>query len=115
MQWQVIFYDDDAGNEPVRAFILLQGDKAIAEILHVFKLLRQFNVELGMPYVRKIGKSGIRELRIKHSSDIYRIFFFACTGRKFVLLHAIQKKSDKIPETDKDLAIQRMNDYIQRS
>ncbi len=112
MEWQVDFYVDEAGNEPVKDFILSQRDKAIAEILHVFKLLRQFNVQLGMPYVRKIDKSGIRELRIKHSSDIYRIFFFAHTGRRFVLLHAIQKKGDKIPETDKSLAIQRMNDCI---
>jgi phage-related protein len=66
---------------------------------------------LGMPYVRKINKSGIRELRIKHGSDIYRIFFFAHTGQKFILLHAIVKKENKISEVDRNLAIQRMNNY----
>jgi len=111
MDWHVIFYRDNEGNEPVKDFILSQSDGAIAEILHVLKLLRQFNITLGMPYVRKIDKSGVRELRIKHGSDIYRIFFFACTGRRFVLLHATLKKEDKIPESDKTLAIQRMNDY----
>ncbi len=114
MDWHVIFYSDNEGNEPVKNFVLSQSDGAIAEILHVLKLLRQFNIALGMPYVRKIDKSGIRELRIKHGSDIYRIFFFACTGRRFVLLHAILKKEDKIPESDKKLAIQRMNDYQSR-
>jgi len=115
MNWQVCFYIDEEGNEPVKDFILGQTDGAIAEILHVLKLLRQVNISLGMPYVRKIDKSGIRELRIKHGSDIYRIFFFAHTGRKFVLLHAILKKEDKIPENDKHLAIRRMNDYRSRS
>lgn len=114
MDWQVIFYIDEEGNEPVKDFILEQPDGAIAEILHVFKLLRQFNITLGMPYVRKIDKSGIRELRIKHGSDTYRIFFFAYTGRKFILLHAILKKEEKIAESDKKLAIQRMNDYKSR-
>jgi len=114
MDWQVIFYIDEEGNEPVKDFILEQPDGAIAEILHVFKLLRQFNIALGMPYVRKIDKSAIRELRIKHGSDIYRIFFFAYTGRKFILLHAILKKEDKIPESDKKLAIQRIDDYKSR-
>ncbi|MBA7649098.1 hypothetical protein ES703_56892 [subsurface metagenome] len=85
-----------------------------AEILHVFKLLRLFDIELREPYVKKINKSGIRALRIKHGSDIYRILFFAHTGRKFILLHAILKKTDEIPENDKRLAIQRMNDYISR-
>jgi len=114
VNWQVIFYIDDEGNEPVKDFILGQTDGAIAEILHVFKLLRQFNITLGMPYVRKIDKSGVRELRIKHGSDIYRIFFFVYTGRKFILLHAILKKGDKIPKSDKTLAIQRMNCYKSR-
>ena len=111
MYWQVVFYQDKEGNEPVKDFILGQPDGAIAEILHVFKLLSQFNITLGMPYVRKIDKSGLRELRIKHGSDIYRIFFFAYTGHRFILLHAILKKEDKTPEGDKLLAIQRMNDY----
>ena len=105
---------DAAGNEPVKDFILEQPDGAIAEILHVFKLLREFNIQLGMPYVRKIDRSGLREVRIKHSSDLYRIFYFAYTGRKFVLLHAILKRSDKTPKGDIELAINRMNDYKSR-
>jgi phage-related protein len=111
MDWQVVFYIDREGNEPVKDFILEQPDGAIAEILHVFKLLRGFNVTLGMPYVRKIDKSGLRELRIKHSSNLYRIFYFAYIEHKFVLLHAIVKKEDKTPESDKELARKRMNDY----
>ena len=105
---------DTAGNEPVKDFILEQPDGAIAEILHVFKLLREFNIQLGMPYIRKIDRSGLREVRIKHSSDLYRIFYFAYTGQKFVLLHAILKRSDRAPEGDIELAIERMNDYKSR-
>ncbi len=115
MDWRIVFYMDEEGNEPVKDFILNQPDGAIAEILHVFKLLKEFNVTLGMPYVRKINRSGIRELRIKHGSDIYRIFFFAHTGRRFILLHAILKKGDRILEIDRNLAIRRMNSYKLRS
>jgi phage-related protein len=111
MDWQVVFYMDDEGNEPVKDFILAQPDRAIAEILHVLKLLREFNIKLGMPYVRKIGKSGLRELRIKHGPALYRIFYFAYVGRKFVLLHAVLKKKARIPEGDIEIAIKRMNDY----
>jgi phage-related protein len=114
VNWQVVFYIDKEGNEPVKDFILAQSDGAIAEILHVLKLLREFHTRLGMPYVRKIDKSGIRELRTKHSSDIYRIFFFAYIRQNFVLLHAIPKKGEKTPTNDKALALKRMNDYISR-
>ena len=114
MDWQVVFYMDEEGNEPVKDFILAQPDGAIAEILHVFKLLRGFNIRLGMPYVRKIDKSGLRELRIRHSSELYRIFYFPHGERKFVLLHAIMKKVAKTPEGDKELAIKRMDDCRSR-
>ena len=114
MDWHVVFYMDAKGNEPVKDFILGQSDGAIAEILHVLKLLREFNTTLAMPYVEKIGPSGIRELRIKHSSDIYRIYFFAHTGRKFALLHAVKKKRNRISQNDIRLAVDRMNDYKAR-
>ncbi len=105
---------DSDGNEPVKDFVLTQPDGAIAEILHVFKLLREFNIHMGMPFVRKIGNSGLRELRIKHGSDLYRIFYFAYVERKFILLHAFFKKGAKTPESDKELAEKRMNDYKSR-
>jgi len=111
MDWQVILFMDDDGSEPVKDFILTQPDGAIAEILHVFKLLREFNINLGMPYVRKIDKSGLRELRIKHSSDLYRIFYFTIIEHEFVLLHSILKKGAKIPESDRKIAINRMEWY----
>ena len=114
MDWQVVFYIDEKGNEPVKEFILAQPDGAIAEILHVFKLLREFNIKLGMPFVRKMAKSGLRELRVKHSSDLYRIFFFAYIGKKFVLLHGFLKKGEKTPQSEIDMAMKRMNDYLLR-
>jgi phage-related protein len=114
MDWLVVFYMDAKGNEPVKDFILAQPDRAIAEILHVLKLLREFNIKLGMPYVRKIGKSGLRELRIKHGPALYRIFYCTYVGRNLVLLHAILKKEARIPEGDIEIAIKRMNDYKSR-
>ena len=114
MNWRIDFYTSKDGHKPVKNFILEEPKKAITEIIHVLKLLRINNITLGMPYVRKIDKSGLRELRIRHGSDLYRIFFFAFTERMFVLLHAIKKKGAKTPEGDKRIAIQRMNDHVSR-
>lgn len=112
--WQVLFYPTRNNNEPVKEYILQQDYGTRHEIIHVIDLLYKYNVELKMPDVRKINKSGLRELRIKHGSDIYRILFFAFTGKKFILLHIIRKKSDKLPKPVIQLAIKRMNDYISR-
>jgi len=106
----VIFYKDGEGKEPVKDFILSQSYSARAEILQVFDLLYKFDLSLGKPYVEKVtGK--IWSLRIKHSSDYYRILYFAFSGEKFLLLHAVKKKSDKLLKRDIELAIERMNEH----
>jgi len=111
MDWQVIFYRDKGGKEPVKDFILEQSDGAIGTILHVFDLLYRFDLSLGSDYVEKIeGK--IWSLRIKHGSDYYRIFYFAFTEKKFILLHAVKKKRDKLLKRDIALAISRMDDHM---
>ena len=114
MAWNVLFYKDTNGVEPVKDFILNQSDGAIGEILHVFDLLYKFNILLGKPYVEKV-RGKIWSLRIKHSSDYYRIFYFTHTSKKFILLHAVKKKSDKLRDIDIKLAIERMNDYKNNS
>lgn len=110
MDWQVVFYKDESGSEPVKEFILNQSDAAIGEILHVFDLLYRFNLSLGKPYIEKV-KDRIWSLRIKHSSDYYRILYFTFSGKKFILLHAVKKKTDKLSKRDIELAIERMNKH----
>jgi phage-related protein len=110
MDWRIIFYKDKSGNEPVKEFILNQSDGAIGEILHVLDLLYRFNLSLGKTYVEKV-EGRIWELRIKHSSDFYRNLYFTFSGKKFILLHALVKKSDKLPTRDIQKAIKRMNEY----
>jgi phage-related protein len=111
-KWQVIFYKDNNGDEPVKDFILRESLKARAEIIHVFKLLSKYNIMLGMPYVKKVDKSGLRELRIRHASDSYRICFFAHKNNRLVLLHAFKKKTTKIPQNEIKIALKRMKDYL---
>lgn len=114
MEWRVVFYRNDDGEEPVKDFILNQPHGAIGEILHVIDLLYRFNLSLGKPYVEKVvGK--VWSLRIKHGSDYFRIFYFSFTGRKFVLLHAIKKKSDKLSKRDIAIAISRMDNHEAQS
>ena len=113
MEWKPVFYTDTDGNEPVKDFILAQSDSAIAEILHVLKLLRQFNVTLEMPYSRKITDQ-LRELRIHHGSDYFRILYTAISEKRFLLLHGVTKKTDKLTDRDISLSEKRLSDYFRR-
>jgi len=111
MDWQIEYYTDSMGVEPVKEFVNAQSLDAQVEIFQVIGLLEEFALNLRYPYVSKIGKTGLRELRIHHSSDYYRIFYFAFTGRTFVFLHAFLKKTRKTPKSETKIAIKRMNEY----
>ena len=116
MNWGIEFYRTESGREPVADFIQsLTSVEDQAQILRVLDLLVEYGVHLGHPYVKNItGIRKLKELRIRSQSGIYRIFYFAFTGRKFVLLHAIAKKSQKTPKKDLRLALRRMRDHLSR-
>lgn len=72
-------------------------------------------LELGSPHVKQIkGREKLWELRVQVASDIFRYFYFASAGCKFVILHGIAKKTQKIRSRDLDIAEKRMKDYLGR-
>ncbi len=91
--WRWVYYKSSSGRVPVREFIDDQEEK-----------VRE-----------KVEGRNFWELRTKLGGDIYRTFYFARTGKKFVLVHAIQKKSRKTPKKELEMAEERMNDYLERT
>lgn len=92
MKWEIEFYQDSQGNIPVQDFIYRQLAKVEAKIHRHIDLLQDFGLSLGQPYIKKLAGSEVWELKIRYSSDRYRILYFASSGRKFILLHAFLKR-----------------------
>lgn len=110
--YEVTYYSDDANN-PILDFLLKLSDKEQAKILREIDLLEKFGFALGMRHIKKMsGTDQLWELRIKHSSNNFRIFYFHFVDNKFVLLHAIRKTTQKTPTKDIDLALKRQAKYI---
>lgn len=114
MGWEIEFYQDSQGNIPVQGFILGQTPKVQAKLLHFIDMLQDFGMSLGQPHVKKLTGSDVWELRVQHSSNYYRILYFAFTGQKFVLLHAFLKKTDETSKGEIETAQGRLNDYKHR-
>lgn len=47
---------------------------------------------------------GIYEIRVERNSNIYRVFSFFDDGKLVILLHGIQKKTQKLPRKEIDRA-----------
>ena len=114
VRWEVEYYRDSQGNIPVQDFIRRQSGKVKAKILKFIDLLEDLNLSLGQPYVEKLADSDVWEFKIRHSSNYYRILYFATSGRRFILLHAFLKKTDITPKNEIKIAEVRMFDYEAR-
>ena len=115
MSWRVVFYEDEHGHSPVWKFIFSLPEKHQAKIVRAFDLLEEFGVALGMPHVRNIkGHRKLWELRVLVAKSAYRVFYFAHTGRRFVMLHAFLKKTPKTPRQEIAIAERRMEEFLER-
>lgn len=57
------------------------------------------------------GSSGLYEIRIEIGSDIYRVFSFFDKGQLVILLNGFQKKSQKTPKNEIELAEKSKKQY----
>jgi phage-related protein len=103
----VSFFKTAANNEPVREWLksLSQADcKTIGEDIKTV----QYGWPMGMPMVEKIGKD-LWEIRTKDLSVGIARTYFTIIGQRIILLHGFIKKSQKIPQTELDVARRRLS------
>jgi len=103
MNWTIEYYRDSKDKEPVKEFIDGLPEKAQAQVIGKIELLAKYGVLLKEPYARHI-RGKIWELRIMVSKGYSRLFYFSYTGKRFILLHAFLKKTDKTPTAEIDIA-----------
>lgn len=102
---EVVFFRTEAGNEPVREWLLglaREDRKTVGEDIKT----AQFGWPLGMPLIRKLA-TGLWEVRSHVSTGIARVMF-TVDGQTMVLLHGFQKKSQRTPPADLMTAKQRL-------
>ncbi len=117
--YEVIFYKDRAGNEPIKEYLYSikkkgltsKHDRLLAEkILAYIKALQDFGTRAGYPIVKHIG-NGLWELRPLNN----RILFFYWKNDTFVLLHHFTKKTQKTPLREIEQARRNLKDFLERS
>jgi len=113
MAWTVEYYQDERGRHPVREFLDSLPEKDQARILQTARLLEEFGLQLGAPYVKAV-RGKLWELRVRAGRASYRILYFAFVGQRFILLHGFIKKTRKIPSREIEIAERRMAEFLAR-
>jgi len=99
------FYRTSAGNEPVRDWLKSLPSAVRKEVGSDLGEV-QWSWPLGKPLVDGLG-AGLFEVRTTWSGNVYRVLF-CLEGATMVLLHGFQKKTQKTPKNELDLARRRM-------
>lgn len=112
MEWSVNYYTDETGEQPVKEWVKSLDDKLRLKVYRAFDLLEQFNLNLKAPYVKPL-EDKLYELRIKDQKGIYRVIYFAHTGKEFIMLNGFVKKTQKTPKKELELAKVRMKEVLE--
>ncbi len=111
--YNLVFYTTERGDSPVDDFLDSLDKKSRAKVAAHVSLLEEYGPNLKRPYA-DIVRSKIREFRIHHSSNQYRILYFFQMREQIVLVHAFSKKTQQLKEKDIELAERRREDWIRR-
>ncbi len=105
MRLQVYFFKTANNRQPVRDWLKelpVEDRKVIGNDLKT----AQFGWPIGMPLIRKLD-TNLWEVRSRLHNRIARVIF-TVEGNDMVLLHGFIKKSQKTPQSDLELAKQRL-------
>jgi len=105
--WRVVFYTDGRGRTPIVEYLNMLPVAEQAAAQEAFSLLREFGLSLGMPHAKHINGK-LWELR----PGANRFFYFAYVGRRFVILNAYRKQSQKTPPQELALAERRLVEVL---
>jgi phage-related protein len=113
MRWKVFYYRTERGESPIEDFLDALPRKARAKCIAYMDMLEEFGFNLPRSVMAKV-RGDLWELRPEWAGTEYRFLYFALVGRRFVILHAIAKKSQKLKPKDVEIAETRMMEVRRR-
>ena len=93
-------------------FYLKQSYKVREKIGYVFRVVKTV-YKIPQKFLKHLeGTDGLYEIRVEVDSDIFRIFCCFDKGNLVVLFNAFQKKSQKTPKQEIELAEKLKKEYF---
>ena len=111
----VHFYTTEDGKCPVTNFLDSLSVKEVQKVAWVLQLIEELDI-VPTTYLKKlVNTDEIWEVRVQVSGNIFRLLGFFDGNNLVVLNHAFQKKTQKTPKKEINIAEKRRKDYLFRS
>jgi len=105
----VEWYYDEKGYSQAYEFFLKTSDVQKRKLLVLVKRIAEYGRIFD---ITKFRNEGDNIYAFKPNPDRYMSFFVF--GRKIIITNGFCKKSDKLPDSEKELALQYRNNYLNR-
>jgi len=102
-----------SGPQPRQDFLIPLDPRTQRRFRWSIEQFRSRNVRARAPLVRHL-EDKLWELREESQTNSYRMIYFFFSGRRIVFLHAFQKKTDRTPPADLDVARRRFQAFVAR-
>jgi phage-related protein len=89
------------------------NSEAARQARWTIKTLKEYGIALPFPYSSQV-KGQLRELRTQQGKTRLRILYFADVNREFQLLHGVVKDTQKLEQSDINIAEENIADHNQR-
>lgn len=106
---RVLYYADRRGRDPVWEELRALAPKEREKVEAYLSLLQESGEDLRRPIADYLGDK-LYELR----PGPHRVLYFFFLRDNAVLLHLFRKRTDRLPDEEKRVALSRMADFIRR-
>ena len=111
---EINFYKTADNQSPVEDFILSLDKKQLKKVLWVLNLVEEMDIVPAIFLQKMVNTDDLWEIRISFAGNIFRFLGFFDNSQLIILTHGFQKKTQKTPKQDIQLAEARKKDYKQR-
>jgi phage-related protein len=108
------FYRTISGNCPVEDHLDNLTDAQVTKITWVLKLIREIDRVPSKYFKKLVNTDDIWEVRIDVAKNTFRLLGFFYGNELIILTNSFQKKSQKTPKKEIELAQKRKKEYLSR-
>ncbi len=111
---EIRFYRSESGTCPVEEFLDSLPGKQAQKIAWVLQLIEEIDVIPAQYFKKLVNTDDLWEVRIQVGNNIFRLLGFIDGKELIILNHGFQKKAQKTPKKEIQIAEARKRDYLNR-
>jgi len=111
---KITFYKSTSGKQPVQQFLDQLDEKQVSKVLWVLKFLKEHAMVPKQYFKKLVNTDGLWEIRISQGNNIFRLLCFFDGDDIIIVTNGFQKKTQKTPKQEINLAEKRKKEYLTR-